>query len=134
MKVAFRTILALVAGAVAAGLVIAGVESIGTWMNPPPPGLDMNDRAAMGAFIATLPVSAFLLVLAAWGLGVVAGGWMAGRLAPRAPVLHASAITVLVAIGALANLLLIPHPAWFWVSALVVIAAAGHSIRWLLRR
>lgn len=134
MKVAFRTILALVAGAVAAGLVIAGVEAIGTWMNPPPPGLDMNDRAAMSAFIATLPVSAFLVVLAAWGLGVVAGGCLAGRLAPRAPVLHASAITVLVAIGALANMLMIPHPAWFWVSALVVIAAAGHATRLLVRR
>jgi uncharacterized membrane protein YdbT with pleckstrin-like domain len=59
---------------------------------------------------------------------------VAGRLAPRAPALHAFAITILVAIGAVANLLMIPHPIWFWVSALLVIAAAGHAARWLLRR
>ena len=73
-------------------------------------------------------------ILIAWGLGVFLGGYVAGRLAPRAPVLHAFTITILVALGAVANLLAIPHPLWFWVSALVVIAAAGHATRWLLRR
>ncbi|HUD70774.1 MAG TPA: hypothetical protein VMQ62_02330 [Dongiaceae bacterium] len=134
MKVALRTILALVAGAVTAFLVIACLEQVGSALHPPPPGLDMHDRAAMRAFIATLPWTAFVLVLIAWGLGVCLGGYLAGRLAPRAPVLHASAITMLVALAAVANLLAIPHPAWFWASALIVIAAAGHASRWLLGR
>jgi len=134
MRVALRTVLALVAGAVIAVLVISCIEWFGSLLNPPPPGLDMHDTAAMRAFIATLPWTAFLVVLAAWGMGVLSGGWLAGRLAPRAPALHALAITVLVAAGALANMLMIPHPAWFWVSALLVIAAAGHATRWLLRR
>jgi hypothetical protein len=134
MRVALRTILALVAGAVTAVVVIAGLEQIGAALYPPPPGLNMHDAAGMRAFIATLPWTAFVLVLAAWGLGVFLGGWVAGRLAPRAPVLHASAITILVALGAVTNLLAIPHPAWFWVSALVIIAAAGHAARWVLGR
>lgn len=134
MKVALGTILALVAGAVVAVLVIAGCEQIGTLLHPPPPGLDMHDRAAMTAFIATLPWTAFAVVLVAWGLGVLSGGWVAGRLAPTGPALHALGITLLVAAGAVANMLMIPHPVWFWISALLVIAAAGHAARWLLRR
>ena len=134
MRVALRTILALVAGAVVAAFVIACLESLGSLLNPPPPGLDMHDAAAMRAFIDTLPWTAFFVVLAAWGLGVLSGGWVAGRLAPRAPALHALGITILVAAGAVANMLMIPHPAWFWVIALLVIAAAGHATRRLLRR
>ena len=134
MKVALRTLLALIAGAVIAILVIACLESISTFLYPPPAGLDVHDAAAMRAFIETLPPTAFVVVLCAWGFGVLSGGFVAGRLAPRAPILHAFAITILVALGAVANMLLIPHPPWFWASALFVILAAGHATRWILRR
>jgi hypothetical protein len=39
---------------------------------------------------------------------------------------HAGVIGAVVLAGAVANMLVIPHPAWMWVSALVLIPLAAY--------
>ncbi len=78
-----RKILAVVAGVILAGLVVYGVQAIGHQVYPPPENLDTKNMEAMKAYVATLPVGAFLFVLVAYILGSFAGGWLAAKI-PRA--------------------------------------------------
>jgi hypothetical protein len=112
-------VFAVVAGLAVAALMVGIVEGISSMVHPLPAGIDYSDRAAMSAAIASLPATAFVLVLAAWGLGALAGAYVATRIG-RHPALG-YLIGVLLAAGAVANLLAIPHPVWMWAGAAVVI-------------
>src|SRR5690606_22974059 len=109
-----RSILAIVAGTVAGGCVVAAVESISSLVYPPPKDLDFSDRAAMSAFVAGLPLGAFLLVLAAWSAGNLTAGYVTRRLAPARAVWPPLVACGLLLLGALITLATIPHPLWFW--------------------
>lgn len=69
-----------VAGVAAAVAIIYGVELIGHAIYPAAPGMDPTDLDAMRAFIAQLPLGAFLIVLVGWLLGTGAGAAIAHRL------------------------------------------------------
>ena len=86
MRSAFRSIAAVVAGFVAASVVMMIVETINGRVLYP--GLakaaeGVTDRETIRALLATAPVGAFLVVIAGWILGGVAGGsprgWRRGR-------------------------------------------------------
>jgi hypothetical protein len=115
-----RSILAILLGAVLAGVVIFAVESAGHLVYPPPEGLDFSDREAVRVFIAEAPAGALLLVLVAWAVGTFAGAWLAAWIAKRAQVLHALIIGVLFLAGAVVNMLMIPHPLWFWIPGVLL--------------
>ena len=119
----WRLILAPVAGIVVAFTLVAVIEMAGHMLHPPPADLDYSNRVAMEAFIATLPTSAFLFVLAAWTIGTFAGAWVAAWMAGRRSLLMAGIVGGLMLIASAANLVMIPHPWWFSVSALVLIPA-----------
>jgi hypothetical protein len=120
-------------GAVLAGLVVGGVLNMlvlqvnTAILFPAPPGTDLADPAALGAYMATLPVTAFLVVVLAHQLQAFVGGWVAARLG-TAPVALALVVGALSALGGLGTLLLIPAPAWMWLELplyFVVAWAAG---------
>jgi pimeloyl-ACP methyl ester carboxylesterase len=119
-----RRLLAVIAGlAVGAGIVFA-VETLSAALYPLPPGTDAANAAAMKAFVAQLPTWALLLVLFGWGLGALAGGWVAARVAGR--VRGPARVVGLALLGAAVfNMLTIPHPLWFWaVGVLIFLPAA----------
>jgi hypothetical protein len=122
---AVRSILAVLAGAVVAFAVIAGLQALGTRVYPPPPDIDFNDRQQVAALIAQAPLGALLLVLAAYAAGTLAGAWVAVRLSGRAPFVHATVIGALFLLASVANLILIPHPPWFAVAALILFLPAA---------
>lgn len=115
-----RTLLAVVLGIVAAGLVVAGIEAIGHALSPPPPGIDPSDPAAMKSLIANLPQSALVIVVLAWALGSIAGGFVAAkvsRLHKRGASLAVGiAMVLLIAV----NFVAIPHPAWMMVCGVLL--------------
>jgi hypothetical protein len=120
MKRAGRSILAIVAGANVAIMLISAVEAFSSLVYPPPPVLDPNAQEAMRQHIAQLPIGAFLLVLVGWAVGSAAGGWVAARLAGRAPLVHGVIIGLFFAMAASLTMLMIPHPLWMWVGGIVL--------------
>lgn len=114
----------MIAGMVAASLVVLVIEMLSSTLYPVPRG----DAAAMREAIATLPAGAFAFVLAAWTAGAFLGVWLATRIARSAV---AGLIVALLFLGACAaNLVALPHPSWFWAAAIIlVIGAAAVALR-----
>jgi hypothetical protein len=125
MKILLRNILAAVLGVIVAGLVIAGIQQINLRIHPPPAGLDLKDAAALKAYVATLPVSAFIGVLLSYFVGVTGGGWLATRLSASRHARQGMMVGVLFFVASIANLNSLPHPVWFWIANLVVVPAAA---------
>ena len=120
-----RSILALLSGAILAALLIALVEYLGHTIFPPPPGMDPMDMESVKAAMKDAPAGALIFVLLAWAVGTFAGGSLAVRIAQRAPLVHAGIIGALFLIGGVANMLVLPHPAWFWIPGILVFPAAS---------
>lgn len=59
-----RNILAIVAGVLIGAVVILVVQSIGHLVYPVSSEIDLSDREAMRAFMASLPIGALLFVIA----------------------------------------------------------------------
>ena len=129
MRNALRSIAAVVAGFVAASIVMMLVEAFnGRVLHP---GLakaaeGVTDRETMRALLAGAPVGAFLVVIAGWILGGVTGGWVAARLAARATLRHGLALGVLLTLFGVANNLMLPPPLWFWVASVAVLLPAAY--------
>jgi hypothetical protein len=105
-----RRVGAVLAGLVIAWLFVLGAEAIVHVLYPPPPGADMKNMETIKAFVATLPASAMLLVLAGWALGTLAGTFTATRIGWS--VVPGYAVGALLLAGGLANASMIPQPAW----------------------
>jgi hypothetical protein len=110
-----RSILAVIGGLAAAFVVVTLFDVLSIMMFPLPPGFDTTDPAAMQALAETLPVTAFIILTVGWAVASFAGSWVAGRIGNHAPFVHSMVFTGLFLIVGIANLLLIPHPAWVWV-------------------
>lgn len=114
-----RNIGAGIAGIVIAGLLVWVVEMIGHTAHPMPEGLDYNDAEAMAAYIATLPVSALLSVVAAWFVGTLGGTFVGVRIGTAPPYIFAILVGGFVLLGITLNLVAIPHPTWMIVTGVV---------------
>ena len=129
-----RSVLAIVAGAAGASAVIGGVEFLGQKVYPLPPGVDPMNPESLAAAMPSIPAGALLIVLFGWALGSVVAGWLAGTIAGRAPLVHGLVVGLLLTTAGIANMLAVPHPAWFFVLGLMVflpsaLAGAGASVR-----
>ncbi|HTF56113.1 MAG TPA: hypothetical protein VK661_02500 [Planctomycetota bacterium] len=114
----FRGILATVGGLVAAAIVLMIFQKVGHWIYPMPAGLDVKNKEAMGAWISQLPLGAFLLLLAGYAVGSLAGGATAALIGGTLrPALVTGGVLMLMGI---ANLLMIPHPIWLAVTSLAL--------------
>jgi hypothetical protein len=128
MKQILRSVLSVLLGAVVAGVIIALMELLGSKIFPLPAGTDPRDMEEVKAAMANLPAGALLLVIFAWFLGTTAGAWAAARVAGRAPMAHGLIVGGLLLATGIANMLMVPHPAWFWalgVAAFVLAAYLG---------
>ncbi|MCK6623004.1 MAG: hypothetical protein HUU32_18855 [Calditrichaceae bacterium] len=76
-----RSVLAVIAGVVAAGIIIALVEMAGQQIYPLPEGVNPADPESVKAAMANIPTGGLLFVLLAWALGSFGGGWLAARIA-----------------------------------------------------
>jgi hypothetical protein len=130
MRSVIRSILAVVAGFVAATAVMMAVEMVnGRFLHPELGKLaeGMTDREAIRSLFASAPVGAFLVVLCGWALGSLAGGCVAAWIGRRAPVGHAMVLGGLLTLGGIANNLMFPPPLWVWIAGLVVFIPAAYA-------
>ena len=114
-----RSIIAVLAGLVIAMISITVVQMLGHQLYDSPAGLDLNDKAAIAAYMEKMPIGAMLMVLLAYVAGAFLGGLLAARLAPRKPILHAMIIGTLLFFAGIANFVMLPHPIWFFVACVV---------------
>ena len=105
----FRRIAAVVAGLPGSVALIMAVQALSVRLYPPPPGTDFADPAELMA----QPLGALLMVELSYVAGSLAGGALAGLVAPnrtRGPLL---VVGGLLTLAGFANLTALPHPLWF---------------------
>jgi hypothetical protein len=120
-----RSVVAVIVGALVAFILVAAIEALGWVFYPPPPGLDYNNPGQLRIYMQSLPLGAFLFVLAAWLIATFVGAWVACFIARTRPLLFAGIIGALILAGTIANLLRISHPTWFSITAVVAIPLAA---------
>ena len=128
MKAVLRSIVAVVAGFVAASVVMMIIETInGRFLHPELGRLaeGMTDREALRSLLAGAPAGAFLVVIFGWALGSLCGGLLAAWISKRARIGHALVLGALLTIAGIANNLMIPPPLWVWIGGLVVLIPAA---------
>ena len=128
MRSVLRSIAAVVAGFIAASIVMIIIETINGRVLYPELAKaadGVTDRETIRALVATAPVGALLFVIAGWILGGVVGGWATARLAVQAGAGHGLVLGVLLTLAGVANNLMVPPPLWFWIASLVVLMPAA---------
>jgi hypothetical protein len=65
-------------------------------------------------------------VLAGWAIGTLAGAWVTARIAGRRHLLHGALIGGLFLALGVANMLMLPHPAWVWVCGVSAFVLSGY--------
>ncbi len=125
MKEILRNVLALLAAALVAIVLIACIQAVVGQLYPPPPGMDFNDQAAVARFMATLPVPAFLIVLASYLVGVTVGVWLACKFSVTEKRRQGVMIGALFVVASIMNLSSFAHPVWFWCANLAIVPMAA---------
>jgi len=120
-----RNIGAVLAGVATAFVLILVIEKLGHLIYPPPADLDFSDPEAIRPYMATLPFVALLFPMIAWVVGTFAGSLVASKIGTANPLAFAGVVGGLVLAATIANLIMIPHPAWFSAVSLVAIAASA---------
>ena len=115
-----RNILAVVAGLFAGVIGIFLIEGVGHAVYPPPAGMDFNNPEQLREMMANMPVGALLMVAVAWAMGSFAGGVVAALIAMKSKITMSLIVGGLLMVAGIANMLMIPHPAWFWIVGLAV--------------
>ena len=108
-----RRIIASLLGMLLAGLLITGVEELGKIFYPPPQGLNWQDAQQIEIYMQGMPAGLLWFVLAGWLLGAYCGGLLASVVGRGHTVFYCCLVGGLVLLGAVSNLLMLPHPRWF---------------------
>ena len=129
-----RTVIAVLAGLLAALLLIMGAEKFAHWLSPLPGNLKLEDKLALANAMYKAPVTLYLALLAGYAVAAFAGGLAAALLSERNPTRNAVVVGCLLTIAGIANLASLPHVPWFWGSLLVYIPLAWLGARLVTAR
>jgi hypothetical protein len=133
MHPTIRSALVLLGGVVAAVVVVGLMDALAGSLYALPPGTDPSDPESFRQAVATLPVQAFLILLAGWILAAGIGAYIAARLATHARATHGLIVAFFVLVATVGNLATIPHPVWMWPASIILIPAAGWVATKLVR-
>ena len=115
-----RKILAVLAGIVAGSVIIFLTEMLGHTVYPLPEGIDIKNPESIKDYIETAPVGAFLMVILGWVFGSLTAGFVATIIAPDDYARYGMICGVILLAMGIANMAMIPHPAWMWVLGILV--------------
>ena len=116
-----RAIVAVIAGVVSAFVTIVLVEALGALVAPAGVAPDVKDVERMRAYLLALPLSAYAFLLLAYLVGSVVGGMVAGRVVGTPGSRCVWIVGGILLMTTLANLVLIAHPLWFSIAAVIAI-------------
>ena len=120
-----RNAAAFVVGIVIAFLTVRLIDMLGHMVFPPPAGLDFSDPSAVKPYLATLPIGAFLFILASSVIAAFAGTLAACHIGTTSSLNCAIVVGGMVLAATVANFIAIPHPLWLSIGTLVGIVASA---------
>ena len=120
-----RNIIAVVVGVIVGMVFNMAVVILNTAvLFPVPEGFNWNDPDAVGAYFTNLPLTAFLVVLVAHLGQAFFGGLVAALISRNAAMTVAMIIGVLSMLAGIANMMMVPNPAWMWIEVPLYLVAA----------
>ena len=120
-----RNAAAVVLGVVSAFLTVWLIDRLNHFIYPPPEGLDFTDMAAVEPYLATLPVGAFVLILASSVVAAFIGTLVAIYIGTIRPFNCAVIVGGIVLAATIANFIAIPHPLWLSTATLLGVVASA---------
>ncbi len=121
-----KRILSVIAG-IATGFVVVFIgDSITHIINPPPAGLNFEDKNAINHYAASIPTYVLVLMLFFWILSSFLGGLVAAKINPDRWKVSSSITGALLMIAAILNMLLIPHPIWMMIASVILYIPAAY--------
>lgn len=120
-----KSLIAVVAGVIVGGTVVFALEALGSSLLYALTGIEPITAQGAAQLASVRPTESLLVVVFAYVLGPMAGGYIAARLAPFKRYFHAIAVGAVQLIFGVITLALFPHPEWFWIATLVVFIPAA---------
>ncbi len=106
-------------------IVVGALTVINGYLHPMPPGTDPANFESFRAAFSGLPVTAFIVLLITYLLGVFFASFAAGKIAGYSEVLHGFIISLLFTFIGISFFARVPMPIWVVIGALIIYFAAG---------
>ena len=119
-----RDIFAVLVGWIVGMAAKMAFDFLSVALYPMPDGVTFDDKERYAAYIETLPLTAFLIVLVAHLSQAFFGGLAAAKISKKRPTTVAMIIGVLSLIGGYINMQSIPLPTWMWIEMPLYLVAA----------
>lgn len=113
MKPGIKNILAVVAGALFGSAVNMGIIMVSGSIIPPPEGADITTMEGLKASMHLFQPKHFIFPFLAHALGTFAGAFLAAKMAATNKLGIAFLIGLIFLAGGIANVFMLPSPAWF---------------------
>ena len=126
-----RTVLGALAGIITAVVTIMFMDFLSHSIYPPPAGIEIMDTEALNAYLAAAPVGALVIMLVGYLIATFDGVFVACLIGRIQPFIYALIIGVLMLAATASNLIMLQHPTWFSVSAIVGIIVSA-ALAWQL--
>jgi hypothetical protein len=108
-----RSVGSVVAGLVAAFILIIAAEVFSAIYHPFPPGVDTSDYEVCRAHVARYPTWVLAGGAAIWSAAPFIGAWLATRLGTARHPAHGIVVGALLLSLAAFNMAMLPYPIWF---------------------
>ena len=112
------------AGVIAAFISMMFLEGLGHSLFPLPFKVDPNNIGAIADKLHLIPVQMYISVVVAHGLGLLIGLLIAKAI-DKTSKISLYIIGGFFLVGTIANLSMIPHPMWFAIADITIIALVG---------
>jgi len=119
MKPLLRNILALIAGLVFGGLVNMGIIMISGSIIPPPEGVDNTTMEGLKESMHLFQPKHFIMPFLAHALGTLVGALLTALIVTKDKMKWALPVGAFFLLGGVANVVMLPSPAWFNVLDLI---------------
>jgi len=113
MNPVIRNILAVIAGLIVGAVLNGVLIQISGFIIPPPEGADVTTMEGLKKALPLFEPKHFVFPFLAHALGTLAGAYLAARLAANNRMLVAIIVSLFFLCGGIANVLMLPSPAWF---------------------
>lgn len=126
-----RSVLSVIAGLITAVITFVIVEKVNDLLHPFPANFDFKNSEAVADYFGSQPLLYWMMVLLGYILGSLLCGFFIKYIKKedkkKLPIIAGSILTL----SAVSNFMLIPHPTWFIVLALIIfipVTLLGHSL------
>ncbi len=113
MKTILRAVAAVLAGVILGSVVNMGLVMLGPLVISVPEGVNVADMESLKANMHLFEMRHFIFPFLAHALGTLVGALVAFKVAKKHKMVFAMVIGGFFLIGGIANVLMLPSPAWF---------------------